>query len=154
MSWGTINDVGTAGQVMSDIMTLKGYDLTTVVLNEGHSWGSWRATLDDVFEYFWGAGSNVAVSDTPSPETLEFDLFPNPSGGAMTVRGGMGLAKVVRIVVYDMLGRRSGAWLAESTDSGGFRADIDLTGAAPGLYVVRLEMRDGSAVSRPILLGR
>jgi enterochelin esterase family protein len=150
MSWGTIGDVGNAGEIMADIMSSKRYDFATVVLNEGHSWGAWRALLDDMFEYFWGASSNVSVAGTSSRPAPEFEVFPNPSAGPIMVRGRLDSLDPVRILVYDMLGRQLGEWFTEGGSSGAFRAEIDFTRTAPGVYLFRIQAGASPAVSRVV----
>jgi enterochelin esterase family protein len=55
MSWGTFNDFGEHTEQFQDILDAKGYDYAHMVVNEGHSWGNWRALLDDVLLGFWPA---------------------------------------------------------------------------------------------------
>jgi enterochelin esterase family protein len=55
MSWGTFFDFGDVSKEMVGILQGKGYDLITVTTHEGHSWGQWRALLDDVLIHFWGS---------------------------------------------------------------------------------------------------
>ena len=53
MTWGTFHDFGDATREFQSILDAKGYDYAHVVVNEGHSWGVWRALLDDVLIAFW-----------------------------------------------------------------------------------------------------
>ena len=39
---------------MKAILARKGYDLKYQEFNEGHSWGNWRAHIDDMLDFFWG----------------------------------------------------------------------------------------------------
>jgi len=55
MSWGTFNDFGETTRRFKNILDDKGYEYRHVVVNEGHSWGNWRALLDDVLVGFWPA---------------------------------------------------------------------------------------------------
>jgi enterochelin esterase family protein len=54
MSWGTFFDGEEGAERMRGIFERKGYPLATRVTHEGHSWGQWRALIDDVLETFWG----------------------------------------------------------------------------------------------------
>ncbi len=58
MTTGTMSDNGGA-TTMAPILSSFGYDYTFVTVNEGHSWGSWRGQLDDIFKSLVG---------TPVPE--------------------------------------------------------------------------------------
>ncbi len=55
MSWGTMGDFGEHTKRFLAVLEAKGYACTTVTVNEGHSWGNWRALLDDVLTAFWPA---------------------------------------------------------------------------------------------------
>jgi enterochelin esterase family protein len=53
LSWGTFFDFGPSTEDFRAILDAKGYDYTHVLTSEGHSWGQWRALLDDVLRAFW-----------------------------------------------------------------------------------------------------
>lgn len=51
---GTINDGVDLTRKVRDILKSDGYEIMYKEVNEGHSWGNWRALLDDILIYFWG----------------------------------------------------------------------------------------------------
>jgi enterochelin esterase family protein len=51
---GTFGDLIDENRQMNVILTEKGYNLKYLEFNEGHSWGNWRAHLDDMLGFFWG----------------------------------------------------------------------------------------------------
>jgi enterochelin esterase family protein len=53
MTWGTMHDTADAVAAARVVLDAKGYDYATIVVNEGHSWGNWRALLDDVLLHCW-----------------------------------------------------------------------------------------------------
>ena len=55
LTHGTFHDFGETTAEFLAILDDKGYDYTKLVVNEGHSWGNWRALLDDVLIAFWPA---------------------------------------------------------------------------------------------------
>ena len=55
MTWGTFNDFGETTDRFQRILDKKGYDYRFKVVNEGHSWGNWRALVDDILLAFWPA---------------------------------------------------------------------------------------------------
>jgi enterochelin esterase-like enzyme len=55
ISHGTMHDFGAHTTEFLAILDAKGYDYTLQVVNEGHSWGNWRALLDDLLIQFWPA---------------------------------------------------------------------------------------------------
>lgn len=53
MSTGLINDTGNQAQQMRNVFVSKGYELLYKEVNEGHSWGNWRALIDDPLIWFF-----------------------------------------------------------------------------------------------------
>lgn len=53
ISWGTFHDFGPTTRDFLDILDGAGIDYRTMTTHEGHSWGQWRALLDDVLLAFW-----------------------------------------------------------------------------------------------------
>lgn len=54
MSTGTINDTQVRARQMKAVMESKAYPLLYREVNEGHSWGNWRALIDEPLIYFFG----------------------------------------------------------------------------------------------------
>lgn len=54
MSTGVIYDTQDGARRMKSIFESKGYDFRYIEVNEGHSWGNWRALLDEPLIYFYG----------------------------------------------------------------------------------------------------
>ena len=51
---GRFGDLLNENRKMHSILTEKGYRVKYQELNEGHSWGNWRAHIDDMLIFFWG----------------------------------------------------------------------------------------------------
>lgn len=51
---GTFEDLLEPNRMMRDALAAKGYRLRYQEFNEGHSWGNWRAHIDDMLAFFWG----------------------------------------------------------------------------------------------------
>ena len=54
VSCGKFHDSERTTRLTATVLAVKGYDLKLVTTSEGHSWGQWRALLDDVLLFFWG----------------------------------------------------------------------------------------------------
>jgi len=52
LSYGTIGD-GDDGPAFAALLEERGFDRMVVARNEGHSWGQWRALLDDFLVFFF-----------------------------------------------------------------------------------------------------
>ncbi len=53
ITWGTMHDTAQAAGLFQSILITKGYQYHHLIVNEGHSWGAWRAQLDDILIAFW-----------------------------------------------------------------------------------------------------
>jgi enterochelin esterase family protein len=53
MSTGTIFDTQLRARQMKEILESKDYPLHYIEVNEGHSWGNWRALIDEPLLYFF-----------------------------------------------------------------------------------------------------
>jgi enterochelin esterase family protein len=52
ISTGTINDTEEEAAELKSILATKGIDHFYIAVNEGHSWGNWRARIKDMLVYF------------------------------------------------------------------------------------------------------
>ncbi|MBN2572120.1 MAG: esterase family protein, partial [Ignavibacteriales bacterium] len=57
MSTGVINDTEEAARYMESTFHEKDYEYLYIEVNEGHSWGNWRALLDEPLIYFFADSS-------------------------------------------------------------------------------------------------
>ena len=57
---GTIGD-GSGGVNFTNLLAANGYDFEFTQVNEGHSWGNWRALLDDMLSQLVGATPALAA---------------------------------------------------------------------------------------------
>ena len=53
MSTGTIHDTEVKARKMKKVFDEKNYPLNYIEVNESHSWGNWRALIDDMLIYFF-----------------------------------------------------------------------------------------------------
>lgn len=63
MSNGTYHDLAEGAHRMKAVFEEKGYPLHYIEVNEGHSWGNWRALLDAPLIVFWGTGESTGVGE-------------------------------------------------------------------------------------------
>jgi enterochelin esterase family protein len=54
---GIFGDLTLENRTMREILMDKGYNFRYAEFHEGHSWGNWRAHIDDMLEFFWGKES-------------------------------------------------------------------------------------------------
>ncbi|MFD2721202.1 T9SS type A sorting domain-containing protein [Hymenobacter monticola] len=85
----------------------------------------------------------TATTAVLRPESI--GLFPNPAHGRATVQLPAG-AGPAALTVLDALGRPVRTQIATAS-----KADLDLTGLAPGLYAVRVQAGGTTATRRLVV---
>jgi enterochelin esterase family protein len=156
---------GLLGGCRQFVQTLQngGYDVTYREYPEAHSWGSWRAHIDNALEKFF-PGEALGVDQsllTPGTMGLEQN-YPNPFNPSSTIRYQIAAVSNVRLAVYDLLGREVAVLVDEQKASGRYEVKFDArpnarratgtsTGLASGVYICRL-IADGRAQTRKMLL--
>ncbi|MCB0681015.1 MAG: esterase family protein, partial [Saprospiraceae bacterium] len=82
--WGSYEGSLSGNMTMvGDELLLQGYDLYSNEYPEGHSWGLWRATLDELLIFFFPPGLTPAPEVVPTASSLV--LFPNPARERVTL---------------------------------------------------------------------
>ncbi|MBE0642520.1 MAG: right-handed parallel beta-helix repeat-containing protein [Bacteroidetes bacterium] len=92
--------------------------------------------------------SATNTADPPTSAELQFDIYPNPCSGTLTVISDA--TTPVDLWITDVLGRivdRRGVWEQGAVT-------INLSGLAPGMYLVRLCTADGISRIRRLLVRR
>ncbi len=111
--------------------------------NEGHSWGLWRATIDEGFQFLFGQGVGVMEDGKndlgPLEMNLELRAFPNPFGGRLAVLIG-GARGPLQVTVHDVMGR---VHHRESLDNNSLAWFWYPTEITSGRYVVSVKDRFG-----------
>ncbi len=90
-------------------------------------------------------GFAVDRETTPGPRG-SLRLSPNPATSRTSVVFDLEVAGRVRLRVFDVLGREMATVLEGDRPSGAHRVEVDVSGWAPGTYVVRLEGEEVSTV--------
>ena len=85
----------------------------------------------------------VTAAQTPAARVLALSLYPNPATASVTVE----TAKPTRISLLDLSGR-----VVRTNATAQRRHTLDLTGLAPGVYLVRAQEADGAAAVQRLLV--
>ena len=87
---------------------------------------------------------------TATPAAPTWSAYPNPTTGPLTVTADLPTAGPVRLELLDLLGRPIQQHQI-AAPAGTFRHPLDMGAAAPGLYVLRLQLPDGRVTTRQIV---
>jgi hypothetical protein len=81
---------------------------------------------------------------------IQFNIFPNPTQGDVSLTLNLQKAGTVKITVIDMIGR-SISEQKESYTMGSHRIDFSLSGQKAGIYFVEVDSPDGKNSKKLIL---
>ena len=84
-----------------------------------------------------GAAEAAAEAPTEAAGAVALAVGPNPAGSSAAVTLTLVEASQVVVTVYDLLGRAVAVPLQGGLAAGAHRAALDVSGLAPGVYVVR-----------------
>ena len=97
----------------------------------------------------------VSVENEQSLQPKEYNLyqnFPNPFNPSTTIRFSVTNSDLVRIKVYDILGREVMTLVNEIKQPGSYEVQFDATGLASGIYLYRIESGSFIQTKKMILL--
>lgn len=108
MSTGVIHDTESSARPMKQILESKGYPLKYIEINEGHSWGNWRALLDEPLIYFWGQPTAVKTGENfKRPKQLFYAKnYPNPFNPMTKINFYLSESRQVTLEIYNVMGQR------------------------------------------------
>lgn len=128
------------------ILQGRGYVFQFQEFHEGHSWGLWRAHIDDALEMFFPA-SPTAVDPVTRVGPSGFHLsqnFPNPFNPSTTVAFFLRRRMVISLKIYDTLGREVAVLVRGPMAAGEHRVIFQADHLAGGNYLLNLQAEGGS----------
>lgn len=129
-----------------------GYNYVFREFHEGHSWGSWRAHIDDMLEFFFSDLLDLEnIPPAPSRGMQLSPLAPNPARSYTRTQATFSYAQHARLSLYDDTGRfLKQLWSGHSYE-GGRSFDIDTRALGPGLYFLTLDSPTGRRTRRLLI---
>ena len=99
-----------------------------------------------------GTVVSVAEHEAVPKEYALWWNYPNPFNPSTTIKYELPKASVVRLSVYDMLGREVSVLLNERREAGVYEVKFDGSNLASGVYFYRLQAGDFTQTKRLLLL--
>lgn len=131
------------------VLRSKGYEHHYQEFHEGHSWGNWRAHIDDALVFFFARLLSTDMPSTPEGQGFRIDpAWPNPASTQITLRFSLARGAWMRVTLHDMLGRDVGVLSDRQEAAGTGILRCTLPVLSPGLYLLRAATPTGTAVQR------
>ncbi len=140
MSTGTINDTQPQARQMKDLIDSKGYPNLYIEVPEGHSWGNWRALIDEMLIYFFEDEISTGVinqNDIPSDNKL-LGNYPNPFNPGTSISYQIAKAGLVQLKIYDILGNEIDTLINKEQNAGRYEFFWAPKNLSSGVYLCRL----------------
>ena len=135
MTTGTINDTEAGARTMRDTLLSRGVELAYTEVAEGHSWGNWRALLDDILIALVPPDAPIPRQPDAPDTGLYLKATPNPSS-APELHFTLRRPSPARLDCFDARGRSVMRVLDAPLASGLHR--IALPDLPSGVYACRL----------------
>jgi enterochelin esterase-like enzyme len=152
--WGKYEALITDMRNFRDTLTIKGYDIKTLELPEGHSWGLWRATTDFILEFFL-PGSAASIKDDINLLNDDFRLYqnyPNPFNPSTVINFAIHKNSNVNIKLFNALGKEVSTLLQGEFAAGDYKVNFDGKFLPSGVYYYRMNTDNSSETKKMILI--
>ena len=137
------------------ILQSKGYAFQYQEYHEGHSWGNWRAHVDNALEYFFPAApTSVGGDESGSPEPFALEQnYPNPYNPITTMSFVISNSSLVTLKVYNTLGQEVATVIDHHLVEKG-RQEVKFDGSilGSGVYFYRLESGRATATRKMLIV--
>jgi enterochelin esterase-like enzyme len=136
---GTYEDLGFDLSDFADSLDSKGYDFSWSRYPEGHSWGLWRATCDEILTFFFPAGS-VPLSITNN-NMAYYGLgqnYPNPFSTSAIIPITITQAGWYTLSLFSSTGRLIRVVADQFLTPSGYTFKITASALSPGVYYYTL----------------
>ncbi|MDT8324265.1 MAG: alpha/beta hydrolase-fold protein [Bacteroidota bacterium] len=120
------------------ILADRGYDHLYREHHEGHSWGNWRAHIDDALEFFFADLVGAAPLPERSRGTLIRGVTPHPLHSAGQVHVQLRRPSSLQFRLWDMAGRLQRTQRSGMLSEGAHAIPLDVSGLPTGHYLLDL----------------
>ena len=128
---------------VSNVLVSKGYNPTFIINHEGHSWGNWRAHLDNALTIFFPYSGTTSVGEPIiNKEAFEISNYPNPFNPNTTIVYNLPKKTEVSLKIFNSLGQLVKAISKGNQDPGIYTINFDGTGLSNGLYFAAIYSKD------------
>jgi enterochelin esterase family protein len=126
---------------LKSILQSKGYELIYREYNEGHSWGNWRAHIDDYLTFFFPKKSSDVKEEKGDliPQKIKLHQnFPNPFNNSSKILFEITETGLVNLKIYDSLGQEISTLVNETKLPGKYEVTWNANNLSAGIYFYQL----------------
>lgn len=147
-----------------DFLLQNNYHLSWEERHEGHSWGQWRATIDNMLIFFspYEPNSNELINEFVPKKFLLEQNYPNPFNPTTKIKFSIPSVETTRRVVfttlkvYDLLGNEVATLVNEEKPAGVYEVEFNpasnIKYPASAVYFYQLKAGDYSETKKMLLL--
>jgi len=96
-------------------------------------------------------GNNSGISELPKVFSLAQN-YPNPFNPVTSIKYSVPKQSLVKLVVYDVIGREVVTLVNEIRHAGNYNVSFDASNYASGVYFYRMESGDFTDVKKMVLI--
>jgi len=126
---------------LKSILASKGYEMIYKEFNEGHSWGNWRAHIDDYLKFFFPQ-SPAEVNEEEGeliPKGIKlYQNFPNPFNHQSRIKFEISRKGFINLKVFDSSGREIQTLINEIKEAGQYETSFNFYNLSSGIYFYQL----------------
>ncbi len=130
---------------LKSILQSKGYDLLYYEFHEGHSWGNWRAHIDNFLKFFFPK-QPLNIKEYKGeliPQKIKlYQNYPNPFNSSSKIRFELNEIGFVNLKIYDSLGKEIQTVMNELKQPGIYEVTFNSNNLSSGLYFYQLRYVD------------
>ncbi len=121
--------------------------------HEGHSWGSWRAHVDEALEFFFPLSTGIErIGEVGTPAFQLHPAYPNPFNAGVTLEFSLPQPARVALEIFNVRGELVEQLLQGGLQAGRYRYLWMAAGRPSGLYIYRLRVGADVHTGRVLLL--
>lgn len=136
---------------LRSILQSKGYEMIYREYNEGHSWGNWRAHIDDYLKFFFPKKTTKVNEEESNLLPQNFKLyqnFPNPFNNGSKIRFDVARAGLIKLRIFDTLGSEIESITKEIETPGQFELNFDANALSSGIYFYQMNFIERGSASQ------
>jgi len=159
LDWGTYEtSIRESNYSLRDVLLAKGNRLVFFEFHEGHSWGNWRAHIDNILKAFLDTETVIESRNfLPPVNTTTLQNYPNPFNASTSILYSVSSPGLVQIEIYDELGRLINTIENRQTTPGEYfifwdGRDMHNRPVGSGIYFCTLKLNGRIKNTRQIIL--